>query len=223
MTTPRFGLLFHFTHVDNLPDILAQGALLSDGIVQAAGLLRQEAGNLEIKERRRRRPVTCDPGGVVADYVPFYFAARSPMMLSVKSGRVPTFQGDHTELVYLVTDVETASRVGRPCVVSDRNAAVGVAEFSSDLGVLGDLSSPLPDTSFVDWDVMNLTYWHDTAAYPDRMERRMAEFLVHEQFPLDALVGVAVHNDGIRGSVERMFGSAGLTITVRVRSDWYYN
>lgn len=222
MTTRRFGLLFHFTHLNNLPEILGCKELLADTEVQARGLLRQEAGNLEIKERRRTREVLCPPGGVVADYVPFYFAARAPMMLTIKNGNVPSFSGHHTELVYLVSEVASAADTGLPCVVSDRNAAVGLAEFSNDLRVLGDLGQPMPDCSFVDWEVMNLTYWHNVAAYPDRMERRMAEFLVYQRFPLDALIGAGVHNDAIRGTVERMFERADLGIRVRVRPDWYY-
>jgi hypothetical protein len=34
MTTPRCGLLFHFTHLDNLPAILDEGLLLSDTVVE---------------------------------------------------------------------------------------------------------------------------------------------------------------------------------------------
>ena len=93
MTTPRCGLLFHFTHVDNLPAVLDAGAILSDTVVVANGLLANEAGDPEIKQRRRERVVTCPPGGVVADYVPFYFAARSPMMYKLWMGSVPTFTG----------------------------------------------------------------------------------------------------------------------------------
>lgn len=49
MTTPRCGLLFHFTHVDNLPEVLNAGALLSDTLVCARDLLSNEAGDREIK------------------------------------------------------------------------------------------------------------------------------------------------------------------------------
>lgn len=63
MTTPRCGLLFHFTHVDNLPEVLNAGALLSDTLVCTRGLLSNEAGDREIKQRRREQLVTCPPGG----------------------------------------------------------------------------------------------------------------------------------------------------------------
>ncbi|MGF0313829.1 DarT ssDNA thymidine ADP-ribosyltransferase family protein [Rhodococcus sp. IEGM1428] len=51
------------------------------------------------------------PGGCVADYIPLYFAPRSPMLYSLKMGNVPTFQGDTHDFVYIVTSTE----VSRPC------------------------------------------------------------------------------------------------------------
>lgn len=83
MPTPRFGLLFHFTHVDNLPAVLEAGELLADTELAQHGTLTCEAGHQSIKQRRRHKEVTCRPGGVVGDYVPFYFAARSPMMFTI--------------------------------------------------------------------------------------------------------------------------------------------
>lgn len=222
MTTPRLGLLFHFTHVDNLSAALAAGGLLADTEMKKHGTLACEAGHQSIKERRRRKEVTCGPRGVVGDYVPFYFAARSPMMLTIKSGKVPTFTGDHRDLVYLVSDVEHAVATGNACVVSDRNAAIDVAAFSNDLAVLGDLASASPATDFVDWSVMNLPRWDATAEYPDRMERRMAEFLVHRQFPLDALLGTASQNEAVRDQVQALFEAHGRDIPHRVRPEWYY-
>jgi len=162
MTTPRCGLLFHFTHVDNLPAILDAGALLSDTVVRTRGLLSNEAGDPEIKERRRRQPVTCPPGGVVADYVPFYFAARSPMMYKLYAGGVPSFTGDHRDLVYLVCDVGRIVAAGIPIAISDRNAAKALADFTNDPNILGDLTVEAPRSDFIDWPLMRATMWNNT-------------------------------------------------------------
>lgn len=69
--------VYHFTHIDHLAGIIADG-LVCD--TEVAGALTQEVGNHGIKASRRRIPVKAGPGGVVADYVPFYFAPRCPMM-----------------------------------------------------------------------------------------------------------------------------------------------
>ena len=222
MTTPGFGLLFQFTHVDNLPAILEAGALLSDTVVEEHGLLATEAGDPAIKYRRRGQPVTCFPGGCVGDYVPFYFAARSPMMYVLWRGSVPSFTGDHRDLVYFVGEVDRLVDAGVAFAISDRNAAKAYAAFSDDVSVLGDLAAPVPQSTFIDWPLMKETMWKDTPDDPERMERRMAEFLVHGQVPLELLTGVAVRSDDRRAMVERMFVTSGCGLQVVVRPDWYF-
>lgn len=136
------------------------------------GQLPREAGEPSIKDLRRQLPVTAEPGGVVADYVPFYFAPRSPMLFRLVKGGVPTFTGDTHDLVYLVTTVE--SLLGRGCslVYTDRNAALSYAEHSNDLARLDEL---------VDWPLMRETIWKNTPEDGQRKERRMAECLVHRE------------------------------------------
>ena len=97
--------VLHFTHIDHLRDIATHG-LLSDTAAQSRHLLTQEVGNREIKERRRTTVVPVPPGGVVADFVPFYFAPRSPMMYAIHKGNVPEYPRGLGPLIYLVTTIE---------------------------------------------------------------------------------------------------------------------
>ncbi|MGH9182229.1 MAG: type II toxin-antitoxin system toxin DNA ADP-ribosyl transferase DarT [Acidimicrobiales bacterium] len=223
MTTPRCGLLFHFTHLDNLPQILAAEALLSDATVCARGLLSTEGGDPEIKERRRRQAVACSPGGFVADYVPFYFAARSPMMYKLWVGGVPSFTGDHRDLVYFVSDVDRMVAAGVTFAISDRNAAIALAEFTNDVSLLGDLTTRDPQSSFVDWPLMKERAWNNTPDDGERMERRMAEFLVRGEVPFSLLAGTAVRSEDRRARVEQLFSEAGCNLQVVVRDGWYYS
>lgn len=175
----------HFTHIDHLPTIATRG-LMSNTRAQADGLLTTEAGNVSIKARRRERPVSAGPGGVVSDYVPFYFKSRSPMLYSIHRGNVPTFTGDEYDLVYLVTTVETLIEHGLRPVFTDRNAALTFCKHSD---LLPDLDA------LVDWDVMEATMWNNTPDDPDRMERRMAECLVHDLVPWKALTQIVVYDE----------------------------
>lgn len=63
---PERALIYHFTHVDNLPSILAGGQVLCDGQMQKQRAFT-EVGDLMIKDRRRRRTIPAGPGGTVAD------------------------------------------------------------------------------------------------------------------------------------------------------------
>lgn len=78
-------------------------------------MLTVEAGDTSVKRLRKRREAPLQPGGVVADYVPFYFGYRSPMMFKIDRGGVPTYSGDCDDLVYLVTTVERLARLGCQC------------------------------------------------------------------------------------------------------------
>ena len=152
MTTPRKGLLFHFTHVTNLVTIVQDG-LHCDSDVTATRRSFTEVGNQGIKSQRRSRAVPISPGGVVADYVPFYFAARSPMLYAVYMNNVPTYSGGQDEVVYLVTTVDAVVQHNLPFVFTDRNAALGVALYGSN---------PADLDSYVDWPLMEDQWFRNT-------------------------------------------------------------
>ncbi|MFW0786140.1 DUF4433 domain-containing protein [Gordonia sp. CPCC 206044] len=174
----------HFTHIEHLPAIVEHG-LVADTVARSTGYLTHEAGEPRIKERRSRRTVDAGPGGVVADYVPFYFRSRSPMLFSINRGNVPSFTGDSHDLIYLMTSIEVLNDQGLRLVFSDRNAVLAVTAFSDDIDDLDSL---------VDWDVIAARYWAGTPDDPDRVERRMAECLVHRHVPWEAFTGIAVYD-----------------------------
>lgn len=150
---------------------------------------------------------------VVADYVPFYFAARSPMLGSIYSGHVPGYTGGQDEVVYLLTEIDHITGAGRSFVFTDRNAALGVAEFDNDLGHLDGL---------VDWPLMQGKMWSNSTSEPDRMERRMAEFLVHRHVPWSAIVGIAAIDENRASQAAAVLATVGDTTPVRVRKGWYF-
>ena len=82
MTIPvEERLIFHITHIDNLPAILADGCLWSDYEVRMTSNNRTVIGFDTIKKRRLEElPVSCHPGTFVGHYVPFYSGPRSPML-----------------------------------------------------------------------------------------------------------------------------------------------
>ncbi|MGH9223382.1 MAG: type II toxin-antitoxin system toxin DNA ADP-ribosyl transferase DarT [Acidimicrobiales bacterium] len=210
MPRPQPTLLYHFTHVDNLPAIAAGGLLC-----QTAGTERcsVEAGNRRIKARRSARPVPVAPRGVVADYAPFYFAPRSPMLSAIHNGQVPEYAEGQDPLAYLVTTVERLVATGAQLVFTDRNAVLDLARFTTEVDDLDGL---------VDWQLMRARYWFNTPDDPDRKERRMAECLVHEAVPWDAFIGVAARNRMRQRQAKAALGGTSLADRVEVRPGWYF-
>jgi hypothetical protein len=200
--------VFHFTDGSNLPRIFEAGVLRChrDAPVEV------DVGDQSIKGNRQHIEVGCGPGGQVCDYVPFYFATRSPMLFSIKCGNVDGVDPDQRRLVYMVSSTEILYDAGLDCVFSDGNAAsYSITEFEEDRQKL---------SSHVDWDVMELTIWKNTAEDPDRRRRRMAEFLVHEEVPLELFTELGVYNAAVKGRVEEMLGDR--AIPVSVRDGWYF-
>lgn len=98
--------LSHMTRVERLASVVQQG-LLSDNTCKLRGIGGVEIGYQHIKARRARRPVPCGAGGTLADYVPFYFAPRSPMLFAITRGQV-TEEAARTEgIIYLVSSTRT--------------------------------------------------------------------------------------------------------------------
>lgn len=212
MTRPVPTGVLHFTHVDHLADIVRHG-LVSDTVAQGHGWISREAGNPDIKKKRRAQRVPTGPGGVVADYVPFYFAPRSPMMFAIHSGRVSQYTGSTHDLVHLASTVERLRDHGSRVVLSDRNAAMTVAVFSEDPSGWDDL---------VDWPLMREEMWRSTPDDPERRDRRMAECLVHGAVPWVALTDVYVADRERQEQVSAIVTSCGSAIRVHVRPDWYF-
>lgn len=212
MTTPRRGLLFHLTHLRNLPSVIERG-LRSDSAVRADGTLEVEIGQNWIKEQRRQRVVPIGPGGVVADYAPFYFAARSPMLYTIRGGNVPAYKDGQDPLVYLVSDVPHLQAVGCRFVFTDRNAYYKFAAYEDDPARLNDL---------VDWPLMEAFMWKNTDEDPDRQERRMAELLVHDTVPFRAFTHIGVRSTTTESAVAELLATLDHPPKVIVRPDWYF-
>ncbi len=112
MTVPVQPKLYHITHVDNLPAILAAGGLQSDAAMMAQGGPSASIGMSSIKQRRLGLPVRCHPGDHVGDYVPFYFCPRSIMLYLIYCANHPelTYRGGQGAILHF-----EAGRPGNRC------------------------------------------------------------------------------------------------------------
>jgi hypothetical protein len=116
-------------------------------------------------------------------------------------------------LIYLVASAEGVAEAGPRCLFSDGNCAAAVTRLFDDLSHLD---------AEVDWPLMQARMWNNTADDPDRMRRRMAEFLVHEWLPFGCLIGIAVRTRGARDQTQAILSGYGVRLPVRVRPGWYF-
>jgi hypothetical protein len=209
---PRPTPIYHITHVDNLPGIIADGGLRCCADLRQAGVGYRDVAHGHIQDRRTFTRVPCGPRGVLHDYVPFYFAPRSPMLLAISGGSVATYQEGQEPVVHLVSTVQAIQEAGQHFVFSDGHATMAVSSFYEDLA----------DLEQIDWSVMPLTYWNDTPTYPDRKRQRQAELLVHRFFPWELVTAIGVRSEAMRERTEIALRAAGHQPVVEVRAGWYY-
>lgn len=205
--------IYHFTHAKNLPEILSEGRLRCKAQLPTGGQL-VNVSHESVQERRRNKRVDCEPNGILHDYVPFYFATRSPMMYVISRGGVEGYDSNTTPLIFLVSNVQRVEDANLRFVFSDGHPVVKLSRFYNDTR----------DLNKVDWGIMRARYWNDTEEHPDRARRRQAEFLVHDAFPWDAVEFLAVKNVEMKRRLDAYLGEKwpDLVRPVRVLPDWYF-
>lgn len=206
--------IYHITHLDNLPSILAEGGLWSDAVMTARGGSAASIGMNSIKARRLGLPVKCHPPDRVGDYVPFYFCPRSIMLFLIYRANHSelTYRGGQEPILHLEADlheaVAWAESEGRRWAFSLSNAGASYTEFRRQLSALDE----------VNWAAVAATDFRD----PDIKEGKQAEFLVRELFPWHLVRRIGVHSESIRSRVLRALSGSGYRTMVEVRRDWYY-
>lgn len=205
-------LLYHITDYRNLPSILEAGCLSAHSQVASNRISYSDIAHSNIQDRRATTSVDVPPFGKLHDYVPFYFAPRSPMLYAIKNGSVEGFNGRQSDIIYLVTNTKKIEQAGKEFVFTDGHAIMAFTDFYKDLNDLDE----------IDWDVMESTYWNDTDEYPDRKRKRQAEFLVHESIELDCFLGIGVMNERMKNKVNDILYSHDTNMKVLKRPKFYY-
>jgi hypothetical protein len=146
--------IYHITHMRNLPGILEHEGLHCDRSAQT--LKSVQIGHQHIKARRMARVVPLPPNGTLGDYVPFYFASRSPMLYAIHKGLADGYDGGQEPVVYLVSSAEAVEKARLEWVFTEGHAEIAFSDFFDDLD----------DLEKIDWRVMASRYWFDTDEAP---------------------------------------------------------
>jgi ssDNA thymidine ADP-ribosyltransferase DarT-like protein len=215
--------IFHITAICNLASIAKSKALYAN-----TQLLRNKIkyGNIAYQGAQGTRAtklVAKPPGGVIHDYVPFYFAPRSPMLGAINLGKVQDCDYRQPDIVHFETTVEAIVANKLPYVFYDHNATVAIATCYCDV----------KDLDKIEWSLFfeaprldgYCKYWHNVMSNPryvKRMETRQAEFLVYKSVPLALMSGAGVYNEEKATEVRRIFEEAGIDLRVEAKPSWYF-
>lgn len=214
--------IFHITALDNLSNILEAGCVYAKNHLP---LTPCSIANEEIQEKRNRKQVMLPPGGVIHDYVPFYFAPRSPMLYVNHNGYISNAKPQR-DIIHLVTTAQIIAEACLPFVFYDRHAMKAVAQAYNHLQHLDK----------IDWELFfepppgggkYATHWaerHDerNPKWTGRKEIRQAEFLVHHQLPWEHIRGIGVIDEAKKTQVTNILHHFGYGTKIKVKRDWYY-
>jgi hypothetical protein len=170
-------------------------------------------GNPDLIGKRARRQVPIPPGGTLADYVPFYFTPKSPMLLNIKTGYNGIVRRPNQEIAILVSSCQAMRNNGVSMLFTDRHAYTATAAWSSNHADLAEM---------IDWGILCQHDFARNDGYPDKMERYQAEALAHRHVPPEALLGIGCVSEAVRPAIEANVQAAGRALQVFVRPGWYF-
>ena len=204
--------IYHITHINNLSKIIEMGGLCSDNEIVQNGLSPIQVAHSHIKERRAKKVVPLGVGGTLADYVPFYFAPRSPMLYAIHTGFVEGYNGNQTNILHLITTSDIVVDAGEVFAFSDGHAEMAISNFFDDA------------TQFdkIDWNIMEKRIWRDTVEDGDRKRRRQAEFLVYKFFSWNYVTQIGVISQKLAEDVGEILETTLHQPEILVRPGWYY-
>jgi len=211
--------IYHITHIEKLPKILESGKLICKNSLSETHV---DISLGDVQRKRAAKEVVVPPGGRLHDYVPFYFAPRSPMLFkNHKCAGTENYKPQH-EIIHLVTtDEHVADR--HACVFYDHHA---ISYRAKPYHRLADLTA-------IEWDLFfepplvgeYACFWKNDAENPKwiyRQEVRQAEFLVHQELPWQEILKIGVLNPEIARNTVALLEKYNQKTLVESKPAWYF-
>ena len=202
--------IYRITHLKNLPFILKNGLHCPNSETQDTAFV--SIGFPTLVANRNTRTVEINPYGTLADYVPFYFAVKSPMLYVIYKGNDPeVINTPQEEIIYLVSTLGKLNEHGLQYIFTDRHAQLDYANFYS----LNE------DLDKLNWEIIRTPYWGRQYG-PERMEVKQAECLIYKHLPVQAIIGIGCYNERVVEQVRTIVSEHHLNIETKVKNNWYF-
>ena len=208
--TPNNAFIFRITHRDNLAWILDHGLHARNGQLSDPNFRR--IGDRDVIEKRRVRAVSVGNGGTLSDYIPFYFTPYSMMAYNINTGYRGIEQIPNDDILVFASSLHAVSHLNIPFVFTDQHALRTVAQYFTDLNRL--------DT--IKWAILrNRDFKHDPDD-PAKTDLYQAEALIWKHIPINPLLEIGCHSEGVREEVQHQLTQRGLNVKATCRKDWYF-
>lgn len=209
LLNPERALIFRIIHRANLPWVLQHGLHCGNSATRSKQWV--SIGNQELISKRAQWAVGAAPGGVLNDYVPFYFTPFSPMMLNIRTGWNGVQKHPPHDILILVSSLPRLTELGLTWLFTDTHANNGFARYFSRL----------EDLHHIDWRILQTRDFQRDADDPGKLGRYQAEALVHRHCPLQGLSGIACYDEGGKIAAQQTVVAAGAPLKVIKQPTWY--
>jgi len=181
--------LFRMTHIENIPHILQYGITHSSS--SNANPDFKPIGDSSLISTRN--DFVLNNGRYLGEYIPFYFAVRTPMLYVIQHGFNMVAPTKAEDIVYCISSVQKIINLELEFVFTDGHAVDG---FSSQYTIenIGDIDN------IIDWEAVNAKYWNDENDL-DRKRRKESEFLVLGDIASDAILAYIVSNENAKNKM----------------------
>lgn len=135
------------------------------------------------------------------------------MLYNIKTGYGGIQRRENREIAIVVSSLPRLDALNVPYVVADRHAYLKVANFFCSRENLASLP----------WEDWQQRLFNRDPEDPERFERYQAEALIHHELPVQALLGVVVYTEQIKGQVERWAAEQGADdLAIHALPRWYF-
>jgi hypothetical protein len=204
--------LYHITPISNLSSIIQAGGLYSDSQIRQRKLMNKNIAYSQLKDRRANKKLSIGRGETLADYVPFYFSNRSPMLYAIHTKQVHGYKGNQDEIIYLITDIQSVLSRNIEFCFSDGHAVEAITSFFNDIN----------DLNRIDWKVIDAWSWKDTLEDSDKKRRKQAEFLIYNFSPWSLIKAIGVMSENIKKQIEIIISKSDHQPLIKIEPKWYY-
>ena len=198
--------VYHFTSAHNLDSVLEHG-LLCTNVKKSKDITHTDVANAGIQGRRSKMLVPGAGGKCVHDYVPFYFAQKTPMQLAVLNKK----NVDQEFIIYFAVPLSIIdTRPGVYFTDASANTEDPPRFFSgAEAGHL----------DLLNWSAIDSAKWK----YSDEeRHQKMAELLGPGSVSLEEIEYLVVWNDAVGVEVKKAFESRGLKCPRIECNPWHY-
>lgn len=204
MAIPKPNFIYRMVHWKNVGYILKNGLCSKNHKLADPNYIN--IGHKKLIVDRKDKDIPIEGAGLLGEYIPFYFAGHSPMLLMIKNGTPPVEKIPQEDIVFLISTVEKVKQFNLEYVFTDMHAKLALAHFFND------------DAGFdsIKWDIVKSLQWKNTEDNRSRKDYKQAGFLVRNYMPVNCITHIGVKTERRKTFFDKMIANLALNISVGV-------